>query len=482
MGGADVRAGRAILSEAGIASFDSPEAAIKAFLHLVQYRRSQELLYEQPAALPEDWQPNVARVRTLVQQVRASGRTLLTEYEAKELLACYGIPTVPTVNVRNADEAAVEAKRIGFPVVLKLWSETITHKTDAGGVALNLPDEDGVRAAFARIKQNALRYVQEHPAAGGDKAILGVTVQPMVRAKGYELIVGSSVDVQFGSVILFGAGGVLVEVFQDRALGLPPLNRTLARRLIERTQIFKALQGIRGERPVPLDQLETLLVHFSYLLCDFREIQEIDINPLLASPDGLVALDARVVLAPANQPLSRLTIEPYPNQLATRWNTPAGVDMTVRAIRPEDEPLIERLHGTLSEQSIRMRFFSMVKSLTRDSLIRLCHLDYAREMALVAERRDEQGQPELIGVSRYYMNPQTRSAEFAVIVSDAYQGQGLGQYLMERLIVVARERGVKQLAGSVLRENNRMLTLAKDLGFRETKPREPGVVEVALEL
>lgn len=489
MGGADVREGRRILSEAGIASFDSPEAAIKAFMHMVQYRRSQELLYEQPAALPEDWQPNQARVRTLIEQVRTSGRTLLTEYEAKELLACYGIPTVPTTNAQFADQAVIEARKFGYPVVLKLWSEVITHKTDAGGVMLNVADDDGVRAAFARIKENAARYMEGHSAAAGatralneENAFLGVTVQPMVRVKGYELIVGSSIDVQFGPIILFGAGGVLVEVFQDRALGLPPLNRTLARRLMERTQIFKALQGIRGQKPIPLGDLETLLVRFSYLLCDFRDIQEIDINPLLASPDGLVALDARVLLTPADGPKARLTIEPYPNQHTAAWKLPNGNDVVVRAIRPEDEKLIENLHGSLSEQSIRMRFFSMVKTLSRDSLIRLCHLDYAREMALVAERKGGTGQPELIGVSRYYMNPQTRSAEFAVLVSDAYQGQGLGQHLMERLVVVARERGVKQLNGSVLRENRRMLALATDLGFRETKSNEPGVVEVALDL
>lgn len=488
MGGADVRAGRAILSEAGIASFDSPEAAIKAFLHLVQYRRNQELLYEQPAALPEDWQPDQARARTLVEQVRGAGRTLMTEYEAKELLTCYGIPTVPTMNAQFADQAVIEARKIGYPVVLKLWSEIITHKTDAGGVVLNVMDDDGVRAAYERIKQGALKYAAEQPVTGAstralneERAFLGVTVQPMVRAKGYELIVGSSVDVQFGPTILFGAGGVLVEVFQDRALGLPPLNRPLARRLMERTQIFKALQGTRGQKPVPLGDLETLLVRFSYLLCDFLDIQEIDINPLLASPEGLMALDARVLLAPKDRPTSRLAIEPYPNQHTTTWKLQSGVDIVVRAIRPEDEKLIERLHGSLSEQSIRMRFFSMVKTLSRDSLIRLCHLDYAREMALVAERKLN-GQPELIGVSRYYMNPQTRTAEFAVIVSDAYQGLGLGQHLMERLVAVARERGVKELVGSVLRENRRMMALAAELGFREVHSEEPGVAQVALDL
>jgi acetyltransferase len=260
---------------------------------------------------------------------------------------------------------------------------------------------------------------------------------------------------------------------------LPPLNRTLARRLIERTQIFKALQGIRGQRPVPLDQLETLLVRFSYLLCDFLDIQEIDINPLLASPDGLIALDARVLLGGS---ATRLAIEPYPNQHTTTWRLPNGADIIVRAIRPEDEPLIEEHHRSLSEQSIRMRFFSMVKTLSRDSLIRLCHLDYAREMALVAEHKKADGKPEIIGVSRYYMNPQTRSAEFAVIVQDAYQGEGLGQHLMERLIAVARERGVRRLVGGVLRENHRMQALAKDLGFRESNSSDRDAAQVVLDL
>jgi acetyltransferase len=308
---------------------------------------------------------------------------------------------------------------------------------------------------------------------------LGVTVQPMIRTKGYELIIGSSVDAQFGPTILFGSGGVLVEVFKDRALGLPPLNRTLARRLIERTQIFKALQGVRGQRPVPLDQLETLLVRFSYLLGDFLDIQEIDINPLLASPDGLVALDARVLLGTAN---TRLAIEPYPNQYIATWRLPNGTDIVIRPIRPEDEPLIEDHHRSLSEQSIRMRFFSMVKTLSRDSLIRLCHLDYTREMALVAVQKNSEGKPEIIGVSRYYMNPQTRSAEFAVIVRDAFQGAGLGQHLMERIIVVARERGVRRLVGAVLRENRRMLSLAKDLGFREGSVIDRDAIHVVLDL
>lgn len=483
MGGADVRAGRQLLGQAGIASFDSPEAAIDAFLHLVDYRRNQELLYEQPAALPEGWAPDQDAVRRLLAQVRAAGRTLLTEFEAKQLLQCYGIPIVPTEVALSAGEAAKLAQSFGYPVVLKLYSEAITHKTDAGGVLLNLVDAEAVRAGYTQIRDNAARYAEEHKL--GSNAFVGVTVQPMVKLKGYELIVGSSVDVQFGPIILFGAGGVLVEVFQDRALGLPPLNRTLARLLIERTQIAKALQGVRGQRPVPMDQLETLLVRFSYLLCDFLEIQEVDINPLLAGPDGIVALDARVVIAPADLPQDkrpRLTIEPYPNQYTQEWQARNGETVVIRAIRPEDEPLLVAHHKTLSEKTIRRRFFSMVKLLSRESLVRLCHLDYAREMALVAERRNEAGRPELIGVARYYMNPQTRSAEFAVVVTDAWQGQGVGQHLMERLIAVARERGVRRLTGLVLRENAPMLKLARELGFREGKSDEADAAQVTLDL
>ena len=361
-----------LLGEAGIASFDAPEAAVRAFLNLVQYRRSQELLYESPAALPEDWQPDQKRARSLIDDVRKSGRSLLTEFEAKELLACYSIPTVPTRNVRSVEDAVAEAHKLGYPVVMKLWSESITHKTDAGGVVLNVIDDCCVRAAFAQIKENAKRYIDKHHL--NSDAFQGVTVQSMIRAKGYELIVGSSVDAQFGPTILFGAGGILVEVFKDSALGLPPLNRTLARRLIERTQISKALQGIRGQRPVPVDQLETLLVRFSYLLCDFLDIQEIDINPLLASPEGLFALDARVCAgryAPRSWRLS-----PTPINSRRPGSCPTARRSWFVAIRPEDEAMIEEHHRSLSEQSIRMRFFSMVKELSRDSLIRLCHLDY----------------------------------------------------------------------------------------------------------
>jgi acetyltransferase len=303
----------------------------------------------------------------------------------------------------------------------------------------------------------------------------------MVRERGFELIVGSTVDRQFGPVILFGLGGVLVEAFEDRALALPPLNRTLARRQMERTKVYAALKGVRGQRGVHLGELETLLVRFSRLLTDFLEVSEVDLNPVLATPERVLVLDARVVLAAADAPRPRLAIRPYPNQYSAPFRLRDGREVTVRAICPEDEPLIIALHAAHSERTIRMRFFGLVKTLSRDSLIRLCHLDYEREMALVAVYRDAAG-PRILGVSRYYLRPETGEAEFALVVGDAAQRQGLGRHLLERLIAIARERGVRRLVGPVLADNEPMRELLRQLGFASRPSPEDGVVAVALEL
>ncbi|HEY7156515.1 MAG TPA: acetate--CoA ligase family protein, partial [Gemmataceae bacterium] len=332
MGGTAVREGIELLNTAGIPTFDAPESAIRAFLHLVQYRRNQALLYETPEALPENVVPDTRRVQQIFGQVRSSGRTLLTEIEAKEVLAAYGVPVVPPVACRTVEEAVAAAKKIGYPVVLKLLSSTLTHKSDVGGVQLNLADERAVRAAYAVIENNLNRLDK------GD-AFEGVSVQAMVRDRGYELIIGSSVDRQFGPVILFGCGGILVEVFKDRALGLPPLNRPLARRLMERTKIYEALQGVRGQKAVNLEALETLLTRFSQLLVDFPEIQEVDLNPVLATPEHVVALDARLLLCPADRAAEqypKLAIHPYPNQYTAPFRLRDGREVTIRPIRPED--------------------------------------------------------------------------------------------------------------------------------------------------
>jgi acetyltransferase len=477
MGGTAVSPGRDILNQAGIPTFDSPEAAIRAFLNMVQYKRNQDSLYETPPSFPEDWNPDRDRVRRVLNAARTANHTLLTEAAAKEVLDAYDIPVAQSIPARTADDAAAAARQIGYPVVLKLLSGTLTHKSDVGGVQLNLLDQDEVQTAFRSIQTNVSRHASPD-------AFDGVTVQPMIRDKGYELIIGSAVDHQFGPILLFGAGGVLVEILQDRALALPPLNRTLARRLIERTQIYRALQGVRGQSPVALDQLEALLVRFSQLVADFLEIQEIDVNPLLASPERIVALDARMVLGAAGLPEKerpQLAIQPYPNQHVTTWRLQDGTEVVIRPIRPEDEPLIVELHEGHSEHTIRMRFFSMVKTLSRDSLIRFCHLDYYREMGLAAVNR-EGDRSRIMGVSRYYLDVESGDAEFAVVVGDKWQGYGLGYHLMERLIHLARQRGVKRLIGVVLSENETMLRLMRELDFRIQPSTEAAAVEVVLDL
>jgi acetyltransferase len=475
LGGEAVRAGRDLLNRAGLPTFASPEAAIRAFLHMVQYRRNQELLYQTPEALPEGEPPDAARARRVIDAARAAGRLLLNEAEAKEVLAAYGVPVVPTCACRSAAEAVEAARRLGYPVVLKLLSSTITHKSDVGGVRLDLCDDEAVRGAFEAIRAAVARHAPEAPAA-----FEGVTVQPMVRETGYELIVGSSIDRQFGPVILFGAGGVLVEVFHDSALALPPLNRPLARRLMERTKIYQALKGVRGRKAVNLEALEMLLARFSGLVTDIVDIQEVDLNPVLATPERVLALDARVLLAAGGQ-RPRLAIRPYPNQYTAPFRLRDGITVTVRAIRPEDEPLIIGLHARHSERTIRMRFFSLVKTLSHESLVRLCHLDYDREMALAAVQ-GEGPAAQIIGVSRYYLHPETGQAEFALVVGDAHQRQGLGRHLLTRLIDIARERGVRRLVGEILRENGPMLALTASLGFSEPRTLEAGVVEVGLDL
>lgn len=478
MGGADVREGRRILNLAGFPTFDSPEAAIQAFLNMVQYKQNQELLYETPEALPEGWSPDSSAVQKIIDQARDENRTLLTEWEAKEILAAYGIPVVRTVACRTVDEAVAAARQIGFPVVLKLLSQQITHKSDVGGVQLDLRDEAAVRRAYATIESNLADRGQQ-------EAFDGVTVQPMVRNTGYELIVGSSVDRQFGPVLLFGAGGVMVEVFQDRALALPPLNRALARRLMERTLIYKALHGVRGKPPVPLAELESLLVRFDQLIVDFPDIAEVDINPLLASPEQIIALDGRVLLTAPALPAAqrpRLAIMPYPNQYVSHFTLADGTRLQVRPIRPEDEPLIVEFHAGHSEQTLRWRFFGLVRHLTRDNLIRLCHLDYDRELALAGVWHDQEGRPHITGVSRYHLRPETGIAEFALVVGERWQRRGIGTHLMLRLIEIARERGVRRLVGQVFAENKPMLRLLQKLRFQIPTVATEEIIKVSLDL
>jgi acetyltransferase len=483
MGGTDVAAGTDILNQAGIPTFQFPDTAARVFCYMWRYSYVLRGLYETPVLRGEaDEGPDRARAQGLIENARRAGRTLLTEVESKQLLAAYGLPTVETEVAATEDEAAAQANAIGYPVVVKLLSETITHKTDVGGVHLNLRDEAAVRGAYRGIQAS----VREK---AGEGHFLGVTVQPMLKLEGYELIVGSSVDPQFGPVLLFGAGGQLVEVFKDRALSLPPLNTTLARRMMEQTRMFPALEGVRGRKAVDLAALEEFLVRFSQLVVEQRRIREIDINPVLASPERIVALDARIVLHEPEIPddkLPRLAIRPYPVRYVKPWTMKNGEPVTIRPIRPEDEPLLIRLHQALSERTVYLRYFQPLKLSQRtahERLTRICFIDYDREMVFVVEHKKEDGHAEAIAIGRLSkLRGGSDEAELAVLVDDRYQGQGLGTELYRRLVAVARDEKLKRVVCTILAENREMRAICKTLGFKMDSDIEDGTVRAELEV
>jgi len=480
MGGEKAREGEAVLNAAGIPTFPFPEAAVRAFHYMWRYSYNLRALYETPAITDSDAQAREAATQ-LIDRVRRSGRTLLTEYESKQLLAIYGIPAVETRLAATEGEAIAAANSLGYPVALKLNSLTVTHKTDVNGVKLSLHDATAVRAAYCEIQKAVSEKL-------GAVHFNGVTVQRMISPTGYELIVGSSVDAQFGPVLLFGTGGQLVEVFQDRALALPPLNTTLARRFIEQTRILRALQGVRERKPVNIESLERLLVRFSQLVLEQKWIREIDINPLLASSDTLLALDARAVLyAPETRSsdIPKPAIRPYPSQYARTVTVKDGVVLRIRPIRPEDEPDFIRFHGTLSDDSVHRRYFSFMNLESRvrhERLTRMCFIDYDRQLALVARSTSSVtgSAGEIVGVGRLIKTPGTNRAEIAVLVSDAFQKRGIGTALVQRLIGFARDENLELLTASFLAENRAIEKLFTSLGFTIADSAEPEIRDAEL--
>jgi len=470
MGGESVSEGETILNKAGIPSFYYPDTAVRAFNYMWRYSYNLKGLYETPSMNSSAHQPDRERANQILTSVRGGGRTILTEYESKKLLESYGIPSVPTEIALSEDEAENAAATIGYPVVLKLHSYTITHKTDVGGVVLNLPDAASVRRAFVQIRESV-------EAKAGPGNFDGVTVQPFAKqSEGYELILGASLDPQFGPVLLFGTGGQLVEVFEDRSLALPPLNTTLARRMMEQTRIYKALKGVRGRKSVDMAALEELLVRFSNLVIENPAIKEIDINPVLASPKQLLALDARVLVHEASVPddkLPRSAIRPYPVKYMAPWKMKDGEDIMIRPIRPEDEPAMIEFHKKLSERSVYLRYFQPLKLTQRtahERLTRICFIDYDREMALVAERKKPDGSPDIIAVGRLSKIHGRPEAELAALVQDELQAHGLGAELYRRLIVVAREQKLQKVHSNMLGENKEMQSLCRKLGFHLSAP------------
>jgi len=481
MGGADVATGETILNRNNIPTFPYPDTAVRAFNYMWRYTYNLRGLYETPILPPSlDSVRDHALAEGMIQAARTSNRTLLNEFDSKRILAAYGIPVVDTRMALDEEEAVRTAKDIGYPVVLKVSSSTIVHKALAGGVALNLAEEAAVRKAYRNIRQR----IEE---SSGPEHFQGVTVQPMIPFDGYDLIIGSSLDPQFGPVLLFGSGGRLLDFYKDRALALPPLNMTLARRVMEQTHVYTALKRIC--RDSDLTALEQILFNFSLLVVEQRWIKEIDINPLLVSSDRILALDARIIMHEPDvtaESLPQLAIRPYPSQYVTPWTMADGTPVTIRPIRPEDEPLMVKFHETLSERSVYFRYFhtiQLTQRIAHDRLTRICFIDYAREMALVVLRNNEKtGAAEILGVGRLIKVHGTKDGEFAILVTDNWHHRGFGVELLKRLVDIGREEKLARIFGDILPENNDMLKLCDKLGFRRHYSADEGVVRAEIEL
>lgn len=476
LGGETAERARRICREAGLPTYDTPENAARAFLEAVNYRRNQSLLMETPPSIPPGFAPDVARVRAIIDGVMREGRALLSEPEAKGVLAAYGIPVVETLVAETPEQAGALAQGLGFPVAVKLVSPDITHKSDVGGVVLNVETAEQACDAARQIRKRAL-------AAKPDARVTGYSVQRMANgAEAFELIVGVATDNVFGPVLLFGQGGTAVEVIADRTIGLPPLNLNLARDMVARARVSKLLAGYRNRPPADHEAIYLTLVKLSQLVCDVPEIAELDINPLFADAHGVLALDARIVARkPASAGHGRLAIRPYPQELESTVDA-GGKPVRVRPIRPEDEPAYNAFFHTLTPQDVQFRYFGLIKELSHSQMARVTQIDYDRAMTFVATERDEQGNTRLLGVVQALADPDNTVAEFAVTVSPAAQGRGLGRALMEHIVDYSRRRGTGELIGYVLTANTRMLTLARHLGFVEDKEMEAGVLHIRLPL
>jgi acetyltransferase len=461
MGGEEVQEAREIFLQHDIPTYETPEDAVKTYEYMYRYARNLELLYETPAELPIDQAPPKHNLKALIRRVVKEGRTVLTEEESKRFLMNYGIPVTKPYVAKNVEKAVQRAHEIGYPVVLKIVSPEIVHKSDVGGVIAGIESEKRLREEYELLITSVKEKAPE-------ARIEGVTVQKMIENIDYELIVGSKKDKDFGSIILFGMGGVGTELFGDFAIGIPPLNQTLARRLMEETKVFRMMQGFRGRHPADMRQLEQLLVSFSNLLVDFPEIAEMDVNPLAVAKGKAYALDARIVIDKdalaytAQYP--HLVITPYPTRYVTPWRLLDGTEVLLRPIRPEDEPLEHEMLTTLSEDALRGRFFQIIKKIPHEMLTRFCNIDYDREIAIVCEVRKDTKR-RIVGIGRLIIDSDFKNGEFAVVVHDDYQGKGLGYKLVDTIIGIAQEKGLTKVYGTVLTDNYRMLRIAEELGF-----------------
>jgi acetyltransferase len=463
LGDAEVSRGRQLFYQSNVPTYEFPEEAVRTYLYMNQYARNLEMLYETPEDMPLDIGAPKNYLKVMVGKNLMRGETLLTEAASKKFLSTYRICCTTPHVAKNPKDAVTIASAIGYPVAMKLSSPDVTHKSGVGGVRLNISSDDEVKQAFGEIMGN----VEKHKP---DAKIEGVSVQEMIPDYDYELIIGSKKDPIFGPVIMFGLGGTEAEFFKDIAVGLPPLNRVLARRLIEQTRIYKALsEGFRNKPPANLTLLEETLVRVSSIVTDFPEIKEIDINPLVMSGNAAVALDARIVLdEKAIQKemgeYSHLIISPYHTKYIEPWRLRDGRSVLLRPIRPEDELLERELIAGLSQESSRFRFFYVIREMTHNMLTRFCNIDYDREIAIMAEYTSN-GKRRSVGVSSLIIQPGGETAEFAILVADDFQNNGLGLKLLDILIGIAQEKGLKSIYATVLPNNKKMMSLARKLGM-----------------
>ncbi|HZW26648.1 MAG TPA: GNAT family N-acetyltransferase [Gallionella sp.] len=475
MGDAQVASSRAAFTKARRPHFRTPEPAVEVFSHLSAYYRNQKLLMQMPGPLSHHVEPDVESARLIIEGAMQEHRKVLNEMESKAVLSAFNIPVARTMVAHSPNEALLIAQQLGFPVAMKVNSPNITHKTDAGGVALNLRNAHEVRAAYQHIIDNVHH---NRPNATVD----GIAIEPMVvKANGRELMIGVTSDPVFGPVITFGAGGTAVEIMGDRAVALPPLNRFLVKELIQGTRISKMLGAFRNMAPANMEALEDVLLRVSEMLCELPLLKEMDINPLILDENGALAADARVVIEyrpPSADRYAHMAIYPYPTHLVSQWQLADGTDITIRPIRPEDADLVKLFVHNLSEESKYFRFMNSMQELTETMLVRFTQIDYSREMALIAVA-GPQGNEEELGVARFAINPDGDSCEFALVVADRIQGKGLGQKLMGALMEAARAKGLKTIEGEVLSNNHSMLKLVRRLGFDcKTSDEDSGIIKI----
>jgi acetyltransferase len=463
MGAKDVEEGRHIFVENSIPNYDTPEEAVRTYVNMCRYRQHLDQLYETPDELPAHRAPANQRLKELIRVALTEGRTLLNEEESKDFLRTYRIPVVTAQLAQDPEKAVTIADKVGYPVVIKVVSPDISHKSDVGGVIMGIDSSSALKEAYGKLIQRVKKRAPE-------AAITGVAVEMMVTDVDYELILGVKKDRDFGSVILFGMGGTMAEFIKDFSIGLVPLNQTLAKMLIQDTKVYRMLQGFRGRQAADFEGLEEIIVNFSNLIVDFPEIAEIDVNPLAISMGRACALDARIIIdrdydaATCRLQYPHLIITPYPTKYTTPWRLSDGAEVLLRAIRPEDEPAEHELLASLSQETLTTRFFSAVRDISYEWLILFCNIDYDRHMAIIAEV-EEEGKKSMIGVARLIINQDLTSGEVAVLVQDRFQGKRLGSKFIEMLVEIARERGLEEVRADVLTENTRMLNVFTRLGF-----------------